>query len=221
VCPVCVCCVMCRGVCRMDRAGGGESVVAWSPPSAWWMPAPRASIGHHAGPQHQQHESEVVEAVRAETVEITRINCGLDGGGEGAPPFGPCTTQGTRGHPHHNCFAHTSFVTVCVCSCSSSCYTPARCFRLSSPPPPAMSRPAPGQSGAEMKVFSALFTQQLTRILCVGMLCALSRSGTLVRSSALTSPSEMPPVWNDDSHEERCTGEGFREGAHPSSLHPR
>lgn len=120
-CVLCVC--MLRGVRRMYRAGEGESVVAWASPSTWWMPAPRASIGHHAGPQHQQHESGVAEAVRAETVEITRINCGSDAGGEGAPPFGPCTSneQGARGHPHHDSLAHTSFVMVCMCSRSSSC----------------------------------------------------------------------------------------------------
>lgn len=223
----CVCYVVCRDVRRMDRAGEAARVVAWAPPSAWWMLAPMAPIGHHAGPQHQQHESGVIEAVRAETVEITRINCDSDGGGEGAPPFGPCTTQGARGRPHHDSLAHTSFVMVCVCSCSSSCTPAAHRFRLTTPPP-SSSHELPSTRSVERgdgDLFSLVHTVAHMYLAC-GSGLLLSRKWHLVRSgaghsAALTSPPDVPPVRNDDPYEEGRKAEDRCGWPHPSSLHPR
>jgi hypothetical protein len=65
-----------------------------------------------------------------------------------------------------------------------------------------MSRPAPGQSSEEMKVCSALFTQQLICILCVGMLCCSSENGVLRRCAQGTSQSSELVC--------RCCGTQFR-----------
>ena len=61
---------------------------------------------------------------------------------------------------------------------------------------------ARGQSGEEMKVCSALFTQHLICILCVGMLCCFPENGVLRRCAQDTSQSSESVC--------RCCGTQFR-----------
>jgi hypothetical protein len=76
-----------------------------------------------------------------------------------------------------------------MCSCSSACTPAARRFRLITPPPPSMSRPADGQSREGKRPFSLFLTHQLTCILFVGVPCCFPESGI----SCGGVPDTQPP----------------------------
>jgi hypothetical protein len=138
VCASCVCSSptgsRCVRLCTRPRRVA-DSVVGRASPLAGVKPVPTPTDRHHTTSARLQHESGVAEAVRAETVEKTRINYGVRAGGMRPEPNCSRATQGPQGHvdTHSPSPSLCSLVCVCRCRCPTSHRAAAR---VRSPPAP-------------------------------------------------------------------------------------